>query len=799
MLLPRSVHALAGGGVWAGAENITASMVTDGSAQYLERTPAGNDTTRTRWIFSGWFRRGEMESESNDIVLFGADSSSSNYHHLRLRTSSGSASQKLHIVGSDGASSFEVAIEFHWRDCDWTHIVWSVDTTQATGADRNAVYINGELQLQTYSTTPALNWDGPIGSTAPHQIIHFGYANTEMFQGKSAQCALLQGVSIQNNDHAITDFGDSFTVGVSGATWSAKSDADIKTLVDAAESNCSFLMGSNIHLGTDDSTHGNNMTPTGTPTTSTDSPTDPDLIFSPDGIFKPGTTLTSSLGGQQAQLAAGVSFVPAHILVPPTGKWYVELQADTVTNSNMAFGVCHPDVEQDISPRNTGFMHWEADGDRYLDGTQTATEVSTWAATDVVGLGIDCDSNQLLFYDNAGNLDATVAFSANIKGERGVLVYMGQLSGSGVQKGTLISDEASMSHGVPTGYLALRMSNIPAPSVQGIDEFNVLLYTGDATSNRDVLGANFQPDFMWNKKRSASLSHKVADSTRGVGNIVYPDVANVEAAETGLDSFQSDGIRVDNANNMNDSAATYAAFVAKANAGSTASNSDGDIISTVQAGSFFSIVKWTGNATADQDIGHGLGIKPGAILVKNLDSAQNWSVWIEGMANEYLQLSTLSAIATASTIFPGVEDSSTFRVGSHDSVNGNTHEMIAYVFANLHGVCQCGRYIGNGQTADGPMIFTGFKPRWIMIKGDVGTQEWQIYDTARSPVNETKLYVQPDNSNAEGVDFKDIDILAQGFKPKENTPTINGAGTIYQFVAVADVAGGVGLPPVPGR
>ena len=40
---------------------------------------------------------------------------------------------------------------------------------------------------------------------------------------------------------------------------------------------------------------------------------------------------------------------------------------------------------------------------------------------------------------------------------------------------------------------------------------------------------------------------------------------------------------------------------------------------------------------------------------------------------------------------------------------------VAYCLAEKQGYSKFGKYIGNGN-ADGPYVYTGFKPAWVMIK-----------------------------------------------------------------------------------
>jgi hypothetical protein len=60
--------------------------------------------------------------------------------------------------------------------------------------------------------------------------------------------------------------------------------------------------------------------------------------------------------------------------------------------------------------------------------------------------------------------------------------------------------------------------------------------------------------------------------------------------------------------------------------------------------------------------------------------------------------------------------------------NNSGQPIVAYLFAEVAGFSKFGSYTGNG-SADGPFVFCGFRPRWIMFKKSSATEDWIIYDS----------------------------------------------------------------------
>ena len=132
------------------------------------------------------------------------------------------------------------------------------------------------------------------------------------------------------------------------------------------------------------------------------------------------------------------------------------------------------------------------------------------------------------------------------------------------------------------------------------ENFKVVTYDGNGGTNNITVG--FKPDFVWIKERGPLAEQSnIYDSTRGVQKFI---VSNSNAAEvtgsTGrLNAFNSDGFTVGSDNEINDTGSTYVAWCWKANGGTTSSNTDGSITSTVQANTDagFSIVSYTGTGS----------------------------------------------------------------------------------------------------------------------------------------------------------------------------------------------------------
>ena len=319
------------------------------------------------------------------------------------------------------------------------------------------------------------------------------------------------------------------------------------------------------------------------------------------------------------------------------------------------------------------------------------------------------------------------------------------------------------------------------------EHFNTKLYTGTGSS-QNITGVGFQPDFTWLKSRSNTDYHALQDVVRGVTKQLATNTNGVETSYTnGVTAFGTDGFTVDSSNWSNRSGGTFASWNWKAN-GSGSANTAGSLDSTVSANttSGFSIVSWTGNGSTET-IGHGLGSVPKMIITKSrTNGADWWGTYHHSLGNnKALFLNDTTAEGTRTYWANSSPTANVFYVSGERSVNGNGENLIAYCFAEKQGFSKFGRYDGNNSD-DGPFIYTGFKPAFVIIKS-YSTNPWILLDNKRGSynVNQSKLF--PNDSVAENNDTSNgIDFLSNGLKIRRNNSEINASGTAYIYMAFAE-------------
>jgi len=344
---------------------------------------------------------------------------------------------------------------------------------------------------------------------------------------------------------------------------------------------------------------------------------------------------------------------------------------------------------------------------------------------------------------------------------------------------------------------------LPDPTIKdGSDYFNTLLWTGDGTSSRNITGLAFQPDFSWLKSRSQARNHTLFDAVRTAGSnkalsssTTDPEglgsVAGASASFGYVSGFNSDGFSVSagttNAAYVNIASETYVAWNWKAN-GSGVSNTDGSITSTVSANtsSGFSIVSYTGQASSGT-VGHGLGVVPELIIAKIRTNwgGEGWPVYSKYIgASNYLALNYTNAALPAAVWSNTTPTSSVFYVNGNDWANKSGSTMIAYCFASIEGYSAFGSYTGNG-SADGPFVYTGFRPAWLMLKRTDVANGWPVIDTKRDTYNVMGNYLYPNTSGAEATYYY-ADFTSNGFKLKATDAGVNASGGTYIYAAFAE-------------
>ena len=327
------------------------------------------------------------------------------------------------------------------------------------------------------------------------------------------------------------------------------------------------------------------------------------------------------------------------------------------------------------------------------------------------------------------------------------------------------------------------------------ENFKVVTYTGNS-STQAITGVGFKPDFVWTKVRVGSNSwHFLADSTRGGTKVVSTNSSNAEQTRSNhIQSFDSDGFTLGNDGTSNYAGETYVAWCWKANGGTTSTNNDGDVASTVQANTDagFSIVKYTANGNNNSTIGHGLGAAPEMILIKKLTATGDWITYHKGVGTgNFLYLNRLDDELTQAGIWSSVGSSTFNLISGYNDYNQSGQDYIAYCFAPVDGFSKFGTYIGTGDADDRPIIETGFEPAFVMIKsastGGSTPYHWNIYDNKRNKTNPRNLIIEADTSDAElTASTTWIDFLSNGFQIGPATSgRVNGSGITYIYMAFA--------------
>ena len=332
--------------------------------------------------------------------------------------------------------------------------------------------------------------------------------------------------------------------------------------------------------------------------------------------------------------------------------------------------------------------------------------------------------------------------------------------------------------------------------------FQTKLYTGTGSSNSVTNDGNsdLQPDFIWIKERDGTGQHGAFDSSRGVQKELKIDEDGAEStASQSVTAFNSDGFTVGTAGDYNGSDNSQVAWQWKANGGTTTTNDAsstgvGSIDSVYQANTTagFSIVSYTGTGSAGT-IAHGLGAVPSWMVVKNRSKSggEGWMVYHQGNTSapetEHLQIHNTNATSDNDIAWNDTAPTSTvFSVKDDDSTNDSGETHIAYLWTDIQGYSKFGNYIGNGND-DGPFIYTGFKPAWLMIKRTTANA-WGIYDSARGVFNEITMNLDADRTDAENTatNYDDLDFLSNGFKLREENDDIIASGGTYIYMAFAE-------------
>ena len=760
----------------------------------LNRTN-GTSTNQSRGTWSFWFKRGQLGVAQR---VFEGKTANTDAGIMAIEF----FADDTFVIGGWNAN-WRVTTQVFRDPSAWYHIVVAVDTTQATANNRILVYVNG-TQITAFGTTNNPTQNSTFGLNNNSAALLIGVDSFSL--GRSTDGYLADINFIDGQQLTPSSFGETDnTTGV----WKPKaySGSYGTNGYYLKFSDIATTSGSNAGLGRDFSSNTNYFNTNNISVTAgvtydamTDVPTNTSATVANYATLNPVDNPSSSNSLANANLtastagASGWRGIRATMAFPTTGKWYYEVTLTSGTN-NLFLGI--------VSSAATGVYHDHADtfAVRMSDcvlrpsgATATGTQAG-YAVGDIFGVAIDCSTPTVQFYKN-GSLNVTYTSPTFDPSKTYFPCFLGNDTGASATHNFNFG-QRPFSYTPPTGFNRLNTFNLPDSTiVKGNTVMDATLYTGNGGTQTITNAGGFRPDLVWQKSRSSgSAWHNLIDVVRGVGNRLFSNSTDAESfAANSLTSFNSNGFSIGASSDWNTNGSSNVAWQWQAGS-STVTNTSGSISAQVRANTTagFSIVTYTGNGTNGATIGHGLGVAPRWVIVKRRNSSgDDWLHYhISLGATKSIAFDTNAAI-TSSTRWNNTAPSSTVvTLGTSTGVNGSGATYVAYCWSEIAGFSRFGSYVGNG-SADGPFIFTGFRPEFIMIKNSGGgatssLQGWIMIDTSRSPFNQTADALFANNSNASNSSSTyGIDILSNGFKTRGTDGAVNESSATYIYMAFAE-------------
>ena len=718
----------------------------------------------------------------------------------------------------------------------WMHIVLAIDTEQSTASNRMRLYINGVEETSFATHSVAQNTDLAMNNSTSSNEMHIatnGYDTGNgpyPYDGYMAEVYLLDG-----QQKTAADFGE--TSGDTGQ-WVPK-----ETAFSSSEygTNGFYLKFESGAIGTDSSGEGNNFTVTGvansdivldTPTNNFCTLNSAQAYNSTTGVLTQGSLFFAA----GAYDSGHYSNISSTFNVPASGKWYAECRISIEAGGGNVtfFGVADQRINwlgvgnENLVGADGLFASLYGDYIKVCDsGTVGTGNTSATGTSYILGMALDVDNGYAYFGVDSGSAmvwykadgstsggdptsgstgtggfartfttDDTITVSTSVSSNAGDgsqnhlnFGQNGTFCGTETAGGNTDGNaEGNFFRAPPSGYLALCTKNLPDPAIKKSSEhFNTVLYVGNDTTN-NITGVGFQPDLVWLKNRSQSSDHMLHDAVRGADNGIRSNSNVVESDQSAnFTGFASDGFSLAaSSNRYNDNSENYVSWNWKAG-GSGSSNTNGSIntISTsVNTSAGISISTYTGTGS-NATVGHGLGVAPKTMWIKNRDTDDNWRIYF-GDNTDYMAFNWTGGDTDDNTVWNDTSPTSTvFSIGTDTNTNRSGDKFVAYCFAEVDGFSRFGTYEGNNN-ANGPFIHTGFRPAWIVFKYiDNNDESWWIIDNKRDlrNPNTVNLFV---NLTSADYDAGGVDILSNGFKPRATNGGLNGYTGTFFYMAFAE-------------
>ena len=745
---------------------------------YLSKTLT-TPTNNKIWTWSSWVKIGILGDGTNRNLI---RTSSGATTGMRFETS-----DTIRIFFEDAGAGDLQTTKLFSDPSAWYHIVLTVDTTQATAANRVKLYING-TQVTAFSTStyPTQNYNTQINSAIAHTI--GSYNTIELFDGYMTEINFVDGQALTPSSFGET----SLTTG----SWIPKKYTSTYGTNGFKLNFSDASAATAAAIGKDSSGNGNNWTPSGISVTAgvtydamLDVPTNTSATVANYATWNPllfySTTVPTITNGN---LTAGWNntsmFCGSTMTCSSTGKTYAEFTLTTAGSTRIGI--------KDITNQSqyNGGYNYVANTGQIRDTSDTTVQtVATSTNGDIIGIAVDLSANTLQFYKN----NTAIGTAVTIANSSNWAFWVGQNSSATPQQVDANFGQRPFSYTAPSGFVALNTYNLPTPTIlQGNKYMDATTYTGTGAPATITNAASFKPDFVWTKARSAAIGHLLYDSVRGATK--YLQSASTSAEGTGTDSltsFNTNGFSVGadtSTTGVNQSGTTYVGWQWQAGQGTTtAGTGTGGITSVTQSVSTtagFSIVQFTASGS-NGTVTHGLGVAPSVVIVKDAASAGNWAMYHKSLpsAAYYLYMNTTAAQGnSAQTWNSTAPTSSVFSIGTWHTAD----RQIAYCWAEIAGFSKAFSYTGDGST-DGSFVFCGFRPKFVLLKSSSTADDWYIHDSTRNTYNVVDLRLSPNLSSAEVQSAVTVlDFLSNGFKLRTSNGGWNGSGNTYIGIAFAE-------------
>ena len=583
----------------------------------------------------------------------------------------------------------------------------------------------------------------------------------------------------------------------------------------AAVDQCVFFQDG---LGLDFSGNGNNWTPNNISVTAgvtydsmLDVPTNTSPTNANYAVLNPLFGSTNTISNANLTISGTTSGNTQRIgsLGVSSGKWYFETTMATNVTAGSDFIAGISNLAGNLTTNYTGqasdsYAAYAYGSNTFLQKLNntvfTNTSATQVVSGDVIGIAFDLDNLKFWISKNGVWVDSgdpAAGTNSQYTVTSGTYIPSCRASGGATNSSANFNfGQRPFSYTPPTGFVALNTYNLATPVIpNGAAYMAASLYTGTGAAlsvANTVNGVSFQPDFVWLKGRSVAYNNYLYDSVRGALKELYSDSTSAEVTATQtMTSFNSGGFSVGTNAGVNQSAATFVGWQWKANGTPSVINTSGSIPSTISANTTagFSIVTWTGNGVNGASIGHGLNTTPAMAIIKNRSAAStDWVVLNKGVYGGSNWSSTVLGLVGYTNILYLNSTSAAANLSNIAFVNGSGNSMLAYFWAEIPGFSKFGGYTGNG-SADGPFIYCGFRPRFIMIK-DYGNpaSNWIIQDTSRSTFNMSTTTLSPNSIAAEATysSSNGIDFLSNGFKVRVAGTPVNTSGNGILYAAFAE-------------